>query len=74
MSTMVIANNIVTKFGKTKVHDGISFEIKKGEIFGLLGGSGSGKTTLLREMILLQKYNSGSFKVLDVDIKKTQRC
>jgi len=70
MSSVIVAKDIVTKFGTNVVHDKLSFEIKKGEIFGLLGGSGSGKTTLLREMILLQKYHSGSFEVLNTDIKK----
>ncbi len=70
MSSVVVAKEIVTKFGKNIVHDGVSFDIKKGEIFGLLGGSGSGKTTLLREMILLQKYSSGSMSILETDIKK----
>ncbi len=70
MSSVIVAKDIVTKFGTNVVHDKLSFEIKKSEIFGLLGGSGSGKTTLLREMILLQKYHSGSFEVLNTDIKK----
>ena len=70
MSSLIVVKEIVTKFGKNIVHNGVSFEIKKGEIFGLLGGSGSGKTTLLREMILLQKYSSGSLHVLGSDIKK----
>ena len=35
--SVVIAKNIVTKFGSHIVHDDISFEIKQGEIFGLLG-------------------------------------
>lgn len=69
MSSVVIAQNIITKFGTNIVHNDISFKIERGEIFGLLGGSGSGKTTLLREMILLQKYQSGKFFVLDRDIK-----
>ena len=69
MSSVIVAKDIVTKFGKTIVHNGVSFEVKNGEIFGLLGGSGSGKTTLLREMILLQKYSSGSLKVLGIDIE-----
>jgi phospholipid/cholesterol/gamma-HCH transport system ATP-binding protein len=35
----------------------------------LIGGSGSGKSTLLREMILLQRPNSGSIRVLGVDLQ-----
>jgi len=70
VSSVIVAKDIVTKFGKNIVHDGVSFEIREGEIFGLLGGSGSGKTTLLREMILLQKYHSGSLHVMGVDIKR----
>jgi phospholipid/cholesterol/gamma-HCH transport system ATP-binding protein len=69
MSNVVVAKNIVTKFGSNLVHNDVSFEIKKGEIFGLLGGSGSGKTTLLREMILLQKYSSGTLDVLGINTK-----
>ncbi|HEG4988040.1 TPA: ATP-binding cassette domain-containing protein, partial [Campylobacter jejuni] len=47
---MVIkAQNIITKFGEKIVHDGVSFEIKKNEIFGILGGSGSGKSVLLKQ-------------------------
>ena len=68
MNSLIQADNIVTKFGKNVIHNGVSFEVNKGEIFGLLGGSGSGKTTLLREMILLQKYDSGSMSVLGHDV------
>jgi len=69
VNTVIKASNIVTKFGNNVIHDGVSLEVKKGEIFGLLGGSGSGKTTLLREMILLQKYHSGSMSVLSNDLE-----
>ena len=69
MNSVIEAKNIVTRFGDNTVHDGINVDIKEGEIFGVLGGSGSGKTVFLREMILLQKYNSGSMSVLGEDIK-----
>lgn len=69
MSVIIKASGIVTKFGTNVVHNGVSFEINHGEIFGMLGGSGSGKTTLLREMILLQDYDEGKLSVLGRDMK-----
>ncbi|MEA1915481.1 MAG: ATP-binding cassette domain-containing protein [Campylobacterota bacterium] len=68
MQTVIDIQNVSTTFGKNIVHDNISFSIKKGEIFGLLGGSGSGKSTIMREMILLEAIQSGSIQILDHDI------
>jgi phospholipid/cholesterol/gamma-HCH transport system ATP-binding protein len=59
---------LVTRFGTHTVHDGVDLEVHKSEILALVGGSGSGKSTLLREMILLQAPDSGSIKVLGVDL------
>lgn len=59
---------VSTRFGAHVVHDGIDLEVRRAEIFALIGGSGSGKSTLLREMILLHKPDSGSIHVLDVDL------
>jgi phospholipid/cholesterol/gamma-HCH transport system ATP-binding protein len=68
---MIEARDVVTRFGKHVIHDGVSFKIHKGEIFGLLGGSGSGKTTLLREMIMLQKTSDGAMLVLGTNVMTT---
>lgn len=69
-NVVIEAKEIVTSFGKNVIHDGVSFKIQKGEIFGLLGGSGSGKTTLLREMIMLQRTTEGQMLVLGTDVMK----
>ena len=50
------------------MHTDINLEVRRAEIFALIGGSGSGKSTLLREMILLHRADAGSIKVLGNDL------
>jgi phospholipid/cholesterol/gamma-HCH transport system ATP-binding protein len=59
---------VSTRFGEHVVHTDINLSVQRAEIFALIGGSGSGKSTLLREMILLQRPNAGSIKVLGTDL------
>ncbi|MFZ6709424.1 ABC transporter ATP-binding protein [Undibacterium sp. TC9W] len=59
---------VCTRFGDKIVHQGLDLQIRRGEIFAIVGGSGSGKSTLLREMILLHKPDSGTVKVLGLDL------
>lgn len=61
-------NNISTRFGNAQVHDGVTLEVYQGEIFGLAGSSGCGKSTLLREIILLQRPQTGSIRVFGKEI------
>jgi phospholipid/cholesterol/gamma-HCH transport system ATP-binding protein len=60
---------VSTRFSEHVVHAGLDLEIHRSEIFALVGGSGSGKSTLLREMILLQRPDSGSIRVLGEDLQ-----
>lgn len=60
--------NLKIKLGETWIHNGLNLEINQGEIVGIVGSSGSGKTTLLREMLMLQKPNSGSIKIFDTEL------
>ena len=57
------ARGIVNQFGKQKVHDGVSFEVRRGEILGIAGGSGSGKTVLLRTLTGLHRPTAGEVVV-----------
>ena len=45
---MIVVKNVTKKFGQKVALEEISFEVKKGEIFGFLGPSGSGKTTMIK--------------------------
>lgn len=69
MTKVIKVENIITKFGNTLIHDDLSFSIHKGEIFGILGGSGAGKSTLLRQLIMLQKFQSGNIEVLGESLR-----
>ncbi len=59
---------VTTQFGEHVVHSGVDLQVQRGEIFALVGGSGSGKSTLLNEMILLQRQDTGSIRVLGLDL------
>ena len=63
-------SKVSTRFGDHVVHSELDLEVRRGEIFALVGGSGAGKSVLLREMILLQRPDSGSIRVLGVDLQK----
>ena len=70
---VIEVSKVSTRFGSHVVHTDISFEVRRAEIFALIGGSGSGKSTLLREMILLHRPDSGSIKVLGVDLQNIEK-
>jgi phospholipid/cholesterol/gamma-HCH transport system ATP-binding protein len=59
---------IVTRFGAQTVHDGVSFEVRRGSLVGLIGGSGTGKSVLLREMIGLLRPTAGRVKLFGTDM------
>ncbi|MBK7000082.1 MAG: ATP-binding cassette domain-containing protein [Rhodoferax sp.] len=61
-------HKVVTRFGTHVVHSGVDLQVRRGEIFAVIGGSGSGKSTLLREMILLHTPDAGSIRVLGTDL------
>jgi ABC-2 type transport system ATP-binding protein len=63
--------DLVIAFGKFKAVDGVSFDVKKGEIFGFLGANGAGKTTTIRTICGLLNPTSGEVKVNGKDISSS---
>lgn len=61
--TLIEARGIVNRFGPQVVHDGLDLEVRRGEVFGIVGGSGSGKSVLLRTLLGLQRPVSGSVRM-----------
>ncbi|MBE0522373.1 MAG: ABC transporter ATP-binding protein [Candidatus Methanoperedenaceae archaeon] len=64
---MLKVNNLVKDYiidsDKIRVLDGISFELKDGEILGIIGRSGGGKTTLLKTLRGVEPFDSGDFEL-----------
>ncbi len=66
----IIAENVVKSFENIRALDGISLQVKAGELFFLLGASGCGKTTLLRCIAGLETPTSGSIHFGDRDVTR----
>ena len=70
MEKVIVTENLTKKFGHFTAVDHISFEVKRGEIFGFLGANGAGKTTAMRMLCGLSKPTSGNGTVAGFDILK----
>ena len=57
-----------SQFESNLVHDSLDLEVRKGEVFGLVGGSGAGKSVLLNTLIGLRDPQAGEVEVLGVDV------
>ena len=63
MDTVVSAQNLVKKYKNNYAVNDLSFDVKKGEILGLLGPNGSGKTTTINCILSLLQFDSGQIKI-----------
>lgn len=66
----IVTDNLTKRFDSFTAVDAISFEVKKGEIFGFLGANGAGKTTAMRMLCGLSKPTSGNASVAGFDVYK----
>lgn len=71
MELVLVVNNLKKCFGSVKAVDGLSFNVKPGEIYGLLGPNGAGKSTCIKSILGLLEINSGSISVFGDDPIRT---
>jgi len=69
-NNVVIARDLVKKYGMRIAVAGISFMVSRGEIFGLIGPNGAGKTTTLRMIATLIKPDSGEILIKNINALK----
>jgi phospholipid/cholesterol/gamma-HCH transport system ATP-binding protein len=70
--TLIRVEHLKTGYGNSVIMNDISFEVNRGEIFGILGGSGCGKSTVLKNMIGLTQPMSGKIFIEGDDIVHAQ--
>lgn len=68
MTNIIEATNLTKKYDKKTVVKGITFSVKKGEIFGILGPNGAGKTTTLEMMEAMRTIDGGSVTIDNIDV------
>lgn len=70
MDNIINVNNLIKRYGDFTAVNGITFSIKRGEIFGILGPNGAGKTTTLEMMEGLREITSGNIEINGIDVDK----
>jgi len=68
MESVLEVRELVTRFGAERIHDGVSFSVRRGEMVALIGGSGTGKSVLLKEVIGLLRPAAGSIRLLGAEV------
>ena len=71
--TCISVKNATKSFGGRKVVDDLSFTVKRGEVFGLLGHNGAGKSTTIEMILGLKKPDAGELSILGMDAAKHRK-
>lgn len=74
--TILKTNNLTKKYNDFIALDNVNIEVRKGDIYGLIGRNGAGKTTLMKVITTLTNKTSGEFSLFnhkDNDLKETKR-
>jgi len=73
MTGIIEVRELCKSYGNLKAVQNISFDVVKGEVFGMLGPNGAGKTTTMEIVEGLRESDSGSVEVLGLNIKRDSR-
>jgi ABC-2 type transport system ATP-binding protein len=73
MNEVIVINNLHKSYDTIKAVKGVSFTVRKGEMFGLVGPDGAGKTTTIRVMCGLLHPDEGSVSILGLDVTKNRK-
>jgi ABC-2 type transport system ATP-binding protein len=73
-NAIVTVTDLVKRFGENAAVDGVSFDIREGEVFGLLGPNGAGKTTAISVISCLLAPTSGEVTVAGASVTKDPRA
>jgi phospholipid/cholesterol/gamma-HCH transport system ATP-binding protein len=68
MERVLEVQDLVTRFGAERIHDGVSFSVRRGEMVALIGASGTGKSVLLKEIIGLLRPAAGTIRLFGADV------
>lgn len=71
--TYICVRNVTKSFENRTVVDNLSFDVKKGEVFGLLGHNGAGKSTTIDLILGLKAPDTGSAMILNMNAAKNRK-
>ncbi|MFM8943841.1 MAG: ATP-binding cassette domain-containing protein, partial [Actinomycetota bacterium] len=74
MDAAVVAQGLTKFYGSSRGVEGLSFEARRGEVFGFLGPNGAGKTTTIRLMLDFLRPTGGTIRVLGLDPRSDARA
>lgn len=69
----ICVRHLTKSFGNRKVIDDVSFDVKKGEVFALLGHNGAGKSTTIDLILGLKKPDEGTAEILGMNAAKNRK-
>lgn len=72
-ASVIEVTDLIQRLGRDEILKGLSFQVLPGECFGLFGLRGSYKTNVLHILAGVDRFTSGTVKVLGYDIKKSQK-